>query len=171
MTFRSIVLGLALFAPALFAQTGEITGRVTDSTGAVVPGAMVKVTSVATGADRDIQTNGEGYYNAPLLLPGEYKISVRHDGFRPITRSGITLAVDQRSEINFTLELGSVSESVVVQADTAQLDTVQASQGQVIDNKRIVELPLNGRNYEELALISAGAVQPLPNARMAGFSV
>src|SRR5581483_9973434 len=85
MKFRSIVWGLALIAPALFAQTGEITGRVTDSTGAIVPGAMVKVTSVATGADRDIQTNNEGYYNAPLLLPGEYKISVQREGFRPIT--------------------------------------------------------------------------------------
>ena len=170
MTLRFIGLGLVLMAPALFAQTGQITGRVTDSTGAVVPGAMVKVTLVTTGADRDIQTNSEGYYNAPLLLPGDYKVSVRQQGFRPITRSGISLAVDQRAEINFTLELGTISENVVVNADAAQLDTVQASQGQVIDNKRIVELPLNGRNYEELALISAGAVQPLPNARMAGFS-
>src|SRR6476620_1825323 len=122
MTSRFIVLGLALIAPALFGQTGQITGRVTDSTGAVVPGAMVKVTAVATGADRDIQTNSEGYYNAPLLLPGDYRILVQQEGFRPITRSGISLAVDQRAEINFMLELGTVSENVTVKADAAQLD-------------------------------------------------
>ena len=160
--FRFAILGIAFLAPAAFAQTAQITGRITDSSGAVVPGAMVKVTAVATGAGRDVPANGEGYYTVPLLLPGDYTVSVEMEGFRRITRSGISLSVDQRAELNFSLEVGSVSEKMVVLADAAQLDTVQGSQGQVIDNKRIVELPLNGRNYEELALMSAGAVQPLP---------
>jgi len=121
---------------SLQAQTAEITGRVTDATGAVVPGTNITVTSVGTGAERKVSANQDGYYAVPLLLPGAYVIQVDHSGFKPITRSGVVLEVDQRAEINFTLEVGGVAEHIEVQAGTEQLNTVEASQGQVIENKR-----------------------------------
>jgi hypothetical protein len=131
----------------------------------------VSVTNTETGAERKVTANEEGYYAAPLLLPGEYRVTVEHAGFKPITRAGITLSVDQRAELNFMLEVGGVSERVeVTAAAAAQLNTVEGSQGQVIENRRVVDLPLNGRNYDELALLSAGTVQPLAGARYSGFS-
>ena len=88
-----------------------------------------------------------------------YDISVSLAGFKSATQLGVSLAVDQRAELDFGLQVGTVSESVEVQSAAPLLNTVEASQGQVIDNKRIVELPLNGRYYGDLALLSAGTVQ------------
>src|SRR3954452_5531004 len=108
---RQIVVFAVLLAGSMaFAQTAEITGRVIDTSGGVVPGAGVTVLSLASGMDRNIPTNSEGYYTVPLLLPGEYRITVQHAGFKPIVRSGVVLAVDQRAELNFTLEVGSAME-------------------------------------------------------------
>ncbi len=170
MTFRRTIVLCLLSAMGAFAQTARIAGRVTDRTGAVVPGAPVTVTNVETGAERKITTGDEGYYTAPLLLPGEYRVAVDRAGFKAITRAGIKLDVDQRAEVNFVLDVGAVSERVEVTAAASQLNTVEGSQGQVIENRRVVDLPLNGRNYDELALLTAGAVQPLAGARYAGFS-
>jgi hypothetical protein len=161
---------LALFAAGAAAQSARIGGRVTDRSGSVVPLTSVTVTNAETGAGRKVTTNDEGYYVVPLLQPGEYRVAVEHVGFKPISRSGITLDVDQRAELDFVLEVGGVSERVEVIAEATQLNTVEGSQGQVIENRRVTELPLNGRNYDELALLSAGTVQPLSGARFAGFS-
>ncbi len=161
---------LALFAAAAFGQTAEITGRIVDPSGSVVPGAEVTVSSIATGADRVVKTNSSGYYTVPLLSPGEYRVSVQYAGFRTIVRSGVRMAVDQHAELGFTLEVGGVADKIEVEANAPQLNTVNASQGQVIENRRIVELPLNGRTYDDLALLSAGTVQPLSSARFVGFS-
>jgi len=170
MTVLRTIAALLLFLATAPAQTARIAGRVTDRTGAVVPGASVTVTNSETGAERKVAANEEGYYAAPLLLPGEYRVTVEHAGFKPITRAGVTLDVDQRAELDFVLEVGGLSERVEVTAAASQLNTVEGSQGQVIENRRVVDLPLNGRNYDELALLSAGAVQPLAGARYAGFS-
>lgn len=164
------VIAVTLASCGVFAQTAQITGRVVDVTGAVVPGVAVAVSNVATGAERNVTSNSDGYYAVPLLLPGQYKIGVQREGFKSVVRSGIVLAVDQRAELDFVLEVGGVAEKIEVHADAPQLNTVESSQGQVIENKRIVELPLNGRNYNDLALLSAGTVQPLSSARFAGFS-
>ncbi len=83
-----------------FAQTAQVTGRVTDSSGAVIPGAKIAVTSVATGVDRGVDTNSAGYYTVPLLLPGEYRIGVEREGFKSVLRSGVVLGVDQQAEFN-----------------------------------------------------------------------
>ena len=161
----------ALCLPGLaIAQTAQLSGRVADATGAVVPGASITVTNVATRADRRVSTNEDGYYTAPLLPPGEYRVAVEHQGFRPIARSGVVLEVDQRAELNFTLEVGALTEQVEVRASVTRLNTSDGSQGHVTENVRIVEMPLNGRNYEDLALASPGAVQALGGARYEGFS-
>jgi len=166
----SLLTVLILASGPARAQTAQITGRITDATGAVVPGVNISVTNLATGMERQVAANQDGYYTVPLLPPGEYRITVQHRGFKPITRSGVILQVDQRAELNFTLEVGTLAETVEVRADAARLNTVEASQGQVIENRRIVELPLNGRTYTDLALLSAGAVQPLSGSRYQGFS-
>jgi outer membrane receptor protein involved in Fe transport len=171
MRQRLIRLVLTITAVSCaFGQTAQITGRVTDASGAVVPGTSIVVTNIGTAADRTVSTNQDGYYTVPLLPPGGYRVEVKHEGFRPVLRTGVVLEVDQRAELDFTLEVGGVAERIEVQAAALQLNTVEASQGQVIENKRIVDLPLNGRNYDELALLSAGAVQPLGSARFGGFS-
>ncbi len=164
------LIAFFLGAVNLHAQSARIAGRVTDATGAVVPGTKITVTNAGTGAERKVSVNEDGYYTVPLLLPGEYRLAVEHQGFKAITRSGVVLEVDQRAEVNFVLEVGGVVEHIEVQAAAAQLNTVEGSQGQVIENRRIVELPLNGRTYDDLALLSAGTVQPLSGARYAGFS-
>ncbi len=170
--FRASLLLLAalIAASGLSAQTATLAGRVTDSSGAIIPGATIVVVNTATAAERPTVSNETGYYTVPLLQPGEYRVLVGQPGFKSISQSGVTLQVDQRAEINFVLEVGAVSEQVEVTADAAQLNTVEASQGQVIENRRIVDMPLNGRDYNQLALLSAGAVQPLAGARYGGFS-
>ena len=165
-----LMIATFLLSAAAWGQTAQITGRVTDSSGAVAPGASISARNVATGIDRTVESNELGYYTIPLLPPGEYRVSVDRSGFRPMVRSGIILVVDQRAELDFALEVGTVSEQIEVRAAIQQLNTAESSQGQVIENRRIVELPLNGRNYGDLALLSAGTVQPLDNARFAGFS-
>src|SRR4051794_38342528 len=95
-----LVLGAA---SRVHAQTAEITGRVTDATGAVVPGATIDVVNVANGQNRHAAANQDGNFTVPLLLPGEYKVTVEQKGFKQITRTGVLLAVDQRAELNFAL--------------------------------------------------------------------
>ncbi len=170
---RGILAMLLLSCSAIlsFAQTATLSGRVTDSTDAVIPGTSITVVNEATGAERAVQTNAAGYYTVPLLPPGAYRILVAAEGFNAINRRGVILEVDQRPEIDFQLEIGTVSEQIEVTADAVQLNTIDASRGQVIENQRIVDMPLNGRNYNQLALLSAGAIQPPPGSRFGGFSV
>ncbi len=96
-----VLLAIALLAgPGAMAQTAQLTGRVTDSTDAVIPGTSIRVINEATAAVREVTTNEVGYYTVSLLPPGNYRIEVEAVGFRPYVQSGITLAVDQRAEIN-----------------------------------------------------------------------
>src|SRR6478735_3051184 len=105
--FERVSFTLLFAASCAFAQSARISGRVTDASGSVVPGTSVVVTNAATAAERKVTTNEDGYFTVPLLLPGEYLIAVEHAGFRPISRSGVTLKVDQRAELDFVLEVGT----------------------------------------------------------------
>ena len=171
-TAFSVVLFALLavcFASLASAQTATLTGRVTDATDAVIPGTRITVTNVATGASRAVETNELGYYTVPLLPPGSYSVTAEQAGFKAITRDGVILQVDQRAELNLVLEVGEITERIEVTAAVVQLNTVDASRGQVIENQRIVDMPLNGRDYTQLALLSAGTVQPV-GGRYEGFS-
>ena len=114
--FRLVVFTLLLLAGTANTQTttATLTGSVTDSSGATVPGAVVTVTNMATGIARRIPTSDAGYYTAALLPPGNYQIRIEKEGFRAVARTGITLNVDQVARLDFTLEVGTISEAIDV---------------------------------------------------------
>jgi hypothetical protein len=142
-----VLCGLILAAStAVWAQGAEVTGRVTDPTGAIVPSAEVAVLNVATGVHYPAQTNHDGYFSVKPLDPGQYQIEVRASGFKPVLHKGIVLQVEQVARIDFKLELGSVNEQVEVSGTAPLVESETSSIGQVINNKSIVEMPLNGRN-------------------------
>jgi len=137
----------------------QLTGQITDPTGAVVVGAAVNMTNEATGIRFDTKSNNEGYYSFPVLPPGDYKLSVQSQGFRPVTQSGITLRVNQSARIDVKLELGATAEGITVEAVATMINAENVSVGAVIDSKKIVELPLNGRSFIDLALLTPGVAR------------
>src|SRR6266542_896659 len=144
---------LLLCAPC-FAQTlGTITGEVRDSTGAVVLGATVTATNKATNATRETSSNAVGLFDFPALPPGMYTVKSELQGFKTATRD-IELQVQQTARVNFTIELGTISETAIVTGVSPLVETANATIGTVIENRRIVELPLNGRNYLQLVALS-----------------
>lgn len=153
---------LFLLPAMAWAQFAEVNGRVTDESGAAVPAAVVRVINTATGVERRTETNESGIYNVASLIPGPYEIALQKDGFKPVTRRGITLAVRQTVAIDFALALGTVSDRVEVTADTPVLETARTSVGHVIENRKITELPLVGRRFLEFALMGAGVNQGRP---------
>ncbi len=153
----------------VYAQTsGDITGLVTDSSGAAVVGATVSVSNKATGAVRRVTTNSEGIYAFPALLPGEYEVKVEQQGFKSALRSNVQLQVQQTARIDITLEIGSVGETVTVTGGATLLATESNSVGTVIENKRIVDLPLNGRNFLQLVATAPNVSFGFQNAGQAG---
>ena len=139
-----------------FAQNSGIQGVITDSTGGVIPAASVTVVNVATSVEYEAQSNETGLYSVPFLSPGTYAVTARTEGFAPSTRENLKLDVQQIARVDFTLSVGTVAEVVEVSAAAALLESEQAAMGQVIENQRIVEMPLNKRNYLELAQLSVG---------------
>ena len=148
----------ALFSSNLAAQSasGTILGSVRDASGAVVPGASVTIVNQQTGFRREVPTDTNGDYEAPYMPLGDYVVSVKAAGFKSVERSGITLEVDQKARLDFTLEVGQVSETVNV-TEAAPLVKADSSEiGEVIQQKTVQDLPLNGRNYVQLVFLTAG---------------
>ena len=145
------VMALAawLSVGVLGAQQATIQGVVTDASGARIPGAEIRITNAATGTSQSVVTNQEGFYSVPFLPPGTYSINISLAGFAPARRENLKLDVDKTARIDVELQVGNVTETVEVSGTSAIIDTETSVVGQVIDNKRIVELPLNGRNYLE----------------------
>ncbi|MGH9632876.1 MAG: carboxypeptidase regulatory-like domain-containing protein, partial [Bryobacteraceae bacterium] len=159
--FAAFVLVVSQLLPVLEAQTatGSIQGTVVDTSGAVLPGATVKLTNSGTGFSRVVTANDRGDYQAPLMPLGVYEISAEFSGFQTKILRGITLQVEQTAVIRIELAPGQVTETVEVSTTTPLLESQESSLGQVIENKRILELPLNGRNPFQLGLL-AGGVTP-----------
>jgi len=134
----------------------QLTGQVSDKSGAAVAGAEVTVTSVQTGNERKAMTTETGAYTLPFLAPGDYTMTVVKQGFRQVKREGIRLEVNQTARVDFSLEVGQVSESIDVSATLPLLDSDTSSIGQVIETKAIQDLPLNGRNFVQLAILGPG---------------
>ena len=145
---------LAALQMAAFAQTPTVNGVVTDSSQAVMQGVTVTITNLETGLRRNTLSNDTGNYTFTLLPVGRYRLAVAMPGFNTETMAEVKLDVDQVVRLDFVLKLGAVAETVQVSASAALLDSETATVGQVISNKSIVEMPLNGRNYLGLAWFS-----------------
>jgi outer membrane receptor protein involved in Fe transport len=146
-------------ASLLFGQaTSRLTGNILDRSGATVPDVQVTVLNVATGAERKTISSQEGDYAFPSLAPGDYTVTVSKPGFRQVRREGIRLEVNQTARLDFTLDLGTVNETVEVSAATQLIDSDTSSIGQVVETRAIEDLPLNGRNFVQLATLGPGVV-------------
>ena len=145
--------------------TAELVGTVTDSSGAGIPKAKVTITSASTNlVIRETESDSTGAYHATLIPPGDYTISVEASGFRKLVQSGIKLETNQRARIDLPLQVGQVSETVEVSATTPLLESQSSSLGAVIGEMFVGELPLNGRNFVQLAILT-------PGVNGTGFSV
>jgi carboxypeptidase family protein len=149
--------------------TAQISGTVSDQTGAVLPGAEILATQTDTGVARMTISNETGSYVLPNLPLGPYRVEVALPGFRTFIQTGVVLQVNSSPVINARLEVGQVSEQVEVQANAAAVETRSVGVGQVIENQRILELPLNGRNVTDLITLGGAAVQ-VATATQRGFS-
>ena len=142
-----------------FAQsTATLSGVVTDPSGAVVPGAQVTLHSLATGLDRQIVTDSAGLYIAPSLVPGDYQVQVKASGFSQFTVKKVTLEVDQRVTVNMALAVSTAGETIEVESASSQIETQTMTVGQVIGSDTVQELPLNGRHFLDLTVLTPGGV-------------
>src|SRR5580704_3157607 len=164
------VLAVICFATPLWAQkdAGTIVGLVRDPTGAVVPGAKVSVEDVDRGVQMTLTTSDQGEYVASPLHVGRYKITVEKAGFKKAVSEVVELDVQGRIAINMTLQVGQISEEMLVTGAEPLLETETSELGQVVDQKRVSNLPLNGRNFAQLALLSTGTAPSEPGARDEG---
>jgi len=151
-------------------ETGRIIGTVRDQSGAVIPDAVVTLTHTLTNQSLEVTARGDGTFESPPLRIGEYRAVAAKEGFKRAVRTGITLQIQQTVVVDFALEVGAMSQEISISAAAPLLTVTEATQGQVIDNQKIADLPLNGRDYVQLALLSAGVNRPAPGARTEGFS-
>jgi hypothetical protein len=151
---------VTLSTSLLFGQaTASFSGTISDKAGAVISGAGVRVTSQATGLTRDVKTDDSGHYIVPLLPVGLYTLQVKAEGFGAAEQKDVRLQVDEQRELNFTLQPASVSTSVEVNATEVAVETSTPSLGQVITSEEVSQLPLNGRNFVQLATLTPGTTQ------------
>ncbi len=162
--FRIAFAFALICAPGLLAQTpfGRINGTVTDTAGALIPGATVRVINIETNVFSTLTSNESGAYDAPNLNPGQYRIEVEHSGFKTHKRGPIELHVGDVLDIGAVLEVGAVSESVTITAEAPMLESTNADMGIVVDNRRIEELPLPGGSTMYLMQLSPGIVATNP---------
>lgn len=170
-----IIITISGIIPSASAQKdqGGVVGSVKDATGAVIPYAEVRLADVDRGVTKVVSTNGLGDYVASPLRIGRYTATVSKKGFRTIMIGPFDLQVMQRREVDFVLEVGQASQAVMVKGDVPLLETQTSELGQVVDNRTIQDMPLNGRNFAQLALLSAGVVPAEPgaaNEQSFGFS-
>ena len=157
-----ILVLAALCAGTAQAQvdTGTILGTIRDQSGAVVPGATVTVREAATNAVTTFIADAEGNYVATPLRIGTYSVTVELTSFKTQTREGIVVRLQDRWRVDFDLEPGDIKESVVVTGEAPLVQSETSSLGEVVDRRQIVDLPLNGRNYIDLATLTSGGPEP-----------
>src|SRR5271169_3538420 len=150
------VLGavLALSIPGFSQTVGQVTGLVTDPNGSIIVGATVTITNSQTNVSRKATTNSAGNYSFPALLPDVYNVKAEMQGFKGEVREGVELQVEQIARIDFHLGIGAVTQTVEVTGGAPLLTTESATVGTVIDNNRIVGLPLNGRSFTQLVALT-----------------
>ena len=155
----AVLLGLVPRA-ATAQATGSIAGVISDESGAVLPGVTVEVTNTATGQLRTAVTGADGYYTVPLLQPGSYEVKATLTGFKPILRKGNTVTVGDTARVDLKLTVGGLEESVTVSGEAPLVETSHATLGITIDQQKVVDLPLNGRNFTQLGPLIPGVIAP-----------
>src|SRR4030095_16417771 len=162
-----VLVCLFLWTPGYAQTLGTITGEVKDSSGAVIPGATVTAQNVATNATRTQASNEVGAYTFAALPPGSYLIKAELAGFK-MAQNTVELHVEENLRVNLALEIGTLTETSEVIGVTSLISTENATVGTVIENRRIVELPLNGRNYLSLIALSPNVSAGFAGAGQAG---
>lgn len=169
--FSFLVIGALLSAQT---PTATVTGIVKDPSGSMVTGARVQVRNTGTNIVHDVMTNKDGEYTVPLLDVGQYEITVEAVGFRKEVQTGLTLQVGQTARLDLTLTLGKITDTVQVTAEAPTTQTDSASVGTVVDNRHVVEMPVNGRQFYSLATLVPGVTPPVQNSTLSfrgGFNV
>jgi hypothetical protein len=155
--FTAVCLLLLAGIPALAQQgRGAILGSVTDASGAAVVGAPVRIQNAETGAAFDTRTLENGFFTAPSLAVGSYSVTVEQPGFKKSVRTGIVIEVDRRARVDFRLEIGAVTESLEVVGQAPLVDASSATVGKVVENRRLSDLPINGRNTFAMVMLTPG---------------
>ena len=165
-------LSIFLFAGSILSAQTELatlTGTVTDSTGGVLANVAVTIRQTATNIETRVATDESGRYFAPSLRPGEYTVQAALAGFKTYLNSAVTLQVNATVRLDISMDVGEITERVSVTDAPPLLETETSNRGSVIDQRKIVELPLNGRDYNQLALLSPGVLQPTPRLSRIGF--
>jgi hypothetical protein len=160
-----------ILAPCLWSQTagtGALTGTVTDSTGAVIPNATVTLTSANTGQVRTTMTAGDGTYKFTLLPPGNYSLRFTAAGFNPVEVPSATVTVTETSVLDRSLQIGSQTQTVTVEAAAEAIQTTSSTLGTVVGSQTATALPLSTRNYTNLLAMAAGANASVNNASAQG---
>src|ERR1017187_559938 len=173
---RSFIAFLLLLVPAVFAQTptASLTGIVQDRSGAVIGNAKVTARSTTTGIVYAATTNANGEYQIFQLPPAVYDVAASAQHFKTENQRGVVLQVDQRARTDFSLDIGQVVETIQVSSQAALTETESSSVGNVIENRKVLELPLNSRTFYSLVLLAPGVQQPAQNSTLGyrgGFNV
>ena len=168
----SALVGLLvlLSAAGVSAQTvtGSISGTVRDSSGLVLPATRVEVMNTDTGVARTLQSDGSGYYSAVLLPLGMYKVTATLQGFQTEARTGIELTVGREAVVDLTLSVGATTQTVEVRAEAALINLTTATIQGLVTGEQMRELPLNGRSYNDLALLNPGVTYNRATGSSAG---
>lgn len=172
IVYRGFLL-LLLAVGLLLAQspTATVVGIIKDQSGAQVPAASVTLRHIETGEAREITSNAEGEFTITNLPPGEYRIIVAKDGFRKLEERGVVLELDQTARLEFAMQVGSVTETMQVEATVPLLNTENAAKGDVIVSKEMVDIPLDGRDFADLAYLVPGVGQKAQGASGSNFNV
>jgi hypothetical protein len=159
--FLSVLTGVS----SLHAQAtrATISGTITDTTNAAVAGAKVQIKNVDTNVLQSTVTDGQGRYAAPDLPIGNYEVQASNTGFQTVVRRGITLNIGSQSVVDIALPVGQAQETVTVEGEASHIETESAAVGQLVSNVQMRELPLNGRNFEQLILLAPGVQQIQPS--------
>lgn len=166
--FSALAMGIFFFSASLLysqVDTGSISGTVTDPSGAVVKGANVRLLNEGTSAELTTAANDDGVYTFSPVRIGNYTLTASSQGFQTTKQTHVTVNVGAALLVNFSLKPGAVSETVEVTSTTPQLQTQDASVGQVVDSRNVNNLPLNGRNFTFLAQTVAGVNTPQSDTR------
>src|SRR5947208_3428101 len=170
----AIIVLIAFGTSLIFGQGGTATilGTVRDTSGALIPGVTITVKHVDSGLTRTVLSSEQGGYTAPLLPVGPYEVSAMIPGFKQQVRSGINLVVGQQAVVDLTLEVGANAEQVTVTGDAPLVNTTTASVSGLVNERQVKDLPLNGRSFDNLITLNAGAINytalKTPNAPTAG---